>query len=52
MVYDLKKKYKGEWAIVSVSDNLLSEDLALFLVKEGFNIVLLGKDIDKLHTIE
>lgn len=38
--------------MVSVSDNMLSEDLALFLVKEGFNIVLIGKDIDKQHLIE
>lgn len=39
------KKYEGKWAIVTISDNLLSEDLAHFLVREGFNIVLVGKDL-------
>ena len=38
--------------MVTISENLLSEDVANFLAREGFNIVLIGKDLEKLHVIE
>lgn len=39
----MKAKYGGGWVLITVSENDLSEELAEYLAREGFNILLVGK---------
>ena len=46
---NLIKRYGSEWAVVTGSSEGIGEAYAYELAKRGFNIVLVGKTLEKLE---
>jgi len=50
--HDLAKRYgHGTWALVTAPTTATGNGFAVQLARLGFNIVLCGRDIEKLHKI-
>ena len=48
---DLKDRYGGNWALVTGATDGIGEAICYELAKEGFNIVLMARNSDKLNII-
>ncbi|CAK8678792.1 unnamed protein product [Clavelina lepadiformis] len=50
--FDLGKRYgTGTWALITAPTSATGNGFAVELAKQGFNIILLGRDIEKLHKM-
>ena len=49
---NLVRRYGTNWAFVTGASDGIGEALCYELAKSGFNIVLVGRSMDKLKTVE
>jgi hypothetical protein len=48
---DLKKAYGGNWAVVTGASYGIGESYCYELARQGFNIVLMARSIDRMNEI-
>jgi len=48
---NLKSRYSGGWAVITGASDGIGKAFAFELAKEGFNIVLIGRNAEKLANV-